>query len=277
MKETTTDKVNTAHYHRFLDEAGDTTFYAKGRVPMLGGEEVSKTFILGMFNLNESLENVREKVILLQEEIGNDSYFKGIPSIEKKKSKYGYYLHAKDDVPEVRKLAFELINSLDCNFECVVARKVYEIYERKHNGKEAEFYADLISHLLKNKFQEYNRLVLNIAQRSQCTTHQNLNKGLSKALERAVERTPNANHYHCKVDFNVQQPTSEPLLNLTDYCCWAVQRIFERGETRYYDFLGDKISLVVDLYDYQNVEKGLNQYDKTYRLTSKNLVHKKSP
>jgi hypothetical protein len=69
MKEITTDKIQTAHYHRFLDEAGDTTFYAKGRVPMLGNEGVSKTFILGMFSLNEPLKNVREKVIALQDEI----------------------------------------------------------------------------------------------------------------------------------------------------------------------------------------------------------------
>ena len=277
MKELTTYTTKTNHYHRFLDEAGDTTFYAKGRVPMLSNEGVSKTFILGMFSLNESLKDVREKVVSLQNEIANDRYFKGIPSIEKKKSKHGYYLHAKDDIPEVRKMAFELIKSLDCNFECVVARKMYEIYERKHNGKEAEFYADLISHLLKNKFQHYDRLVLNIAERSQCTTHQNLNKGLNKALERAVKLTPNENHKQCKVDFNVQQPTSEPLLNLTDYCCWAVQRVFERGETRYYDFLEDKISLVLDLYDYTNVEKELNHYDRIHRLTSDNLVHKKSP
>ena len=277
MKEITAEKIQTAHYHRFLDEAGDTTFYAKSRVPMLGNEGVSKTFILGMLNLNEPLKNVREKVIALQNEIANDKYFKGIPSIQKKKSKHGYYLHAKDDIPEVRKMAFELIESLDCNFECVVARKSYEIYERKHNGKESEFYADLISHLLKSKLQNYHRLVLNIAERSQCTTHQNLNKGLDKALERAAKGTPDGNHHQCKVDFNVQQPTSEPLLNLTDYCCWAVQRVFERGETRYYDFLEDKVSLVTDLYDYPNVLTGRNHYDIARRLTTENLVHKKSP
>jgi hypothetical protein len=33
------------------------------------------------------------------------------------------------------------------------------------------------------------------------------------------------------VVFNVQNQTSEPLLNITDYFCWSVQRVFERGET----------------------------------------------
>ena len=34
--------------HRFLDEAGDTTFFGKGRVPMLGQAGVSLSFGLGM-------------------------------------------------------------------------------------------------------------------------------------------------------------------------------------------------------------------------------------
>ena len=34
--------------HRFLDEAGDTTFFGKGRVPILGQDGVSQCFSLGM-------------------------------------------------------------------------------------------------------------------------------------------------------------------------------------------------------------------------------------
>ena len=34
--------------HRFLDEAGDTTFFGKGRVPLLGQSGVSLSFGLGM-------------------------------------------------------------------------------------------------------------------------------------------------------------------------------------------------------------------------------------
>jgi len=33
--------------HRFLDEAGDTTFFGKGRVPMLGQDGVSLSFCAG--------------------------------------------------------------------------------------------------------------------------------------------------------------------------------------------------------------------------------------
>lgn len=266
-----TDKEPTFKYHRFLDEAGDTTFYGKGRVPIVGSDGVSACFILGMLKVNEPLSGVRQKVIGLQDAISADPWFAGIPSIEKKKAKSGYFLHAKDDVPEVRKMAFELLNSVDCSFEAVVARKLYHVYQGKHNGKESEFYADLLSHLLKNKLNKYDKLVLNIAHRSRCTTHVNLQNGLNKSLERSSRKFPEMQN-GCKVIFNVQNPTTEPLLNVVDYFCWSIQRVFERGETRYYDFVADRVSLVLDLYDFENYKQGKNYYGRKNKLTRDNQL-----
>lgn len=266
-----TEKTPAYQYHRFLDEAGDTTFYGKGKTPIIGSDGVSKCFILGMLKIKEPLHDVRQKVVELQNAIVNDPWFNEVPSIAKKKSKMGYYLHAKDDVPEVRKMAFELINSINCSFEAMVARKIYALYERKHNGKEAEFYADMLAHLLKNKFNKYDNLVLNIAHRSRCTTHANLQKGLEKSLERSIKKNPSKQN-SCKVVFNVQSPTTEPLLNISDYFCWAIQRVFERGEMRYYDFIADKISVVLDLYDVENFDKGGNYYGKKKKLTESNKL-----
>lgn len=224
-----------------------------------------------MLKIKEPLNDVREKLNELQRGIETDAWFRSVPSIQKKKNKMGYYLHAKDDVPEVRKMAFELIRSVDCSFEAIAARKIYDLYERKHNGKEAEFYADLLSHLLKNKHNKYKDLVLNIAERSRCTTHSNLQKGLNKSLERSYKKNP-AKESRCKVVFNVQRPTSEPLLNIADYFCWAIQRVFEMGETRYYDYVADKISMVLDLYDFSNYERGKNYYGKKRKLTAANKL-----
>ena len=75
-------------YHRFLDEAGDTTFFGKGKIPIVGKVQgVSLCFIIGMVKFKEPLNIVRQKVIDLQKEIESDEYLKGIPSIEKKKMK----------------------------------------------------------------------------------------------------------------------------------------------------------------------------------------------
>jgi hypothetical protein len=56
----------------------------------------------------------------------------------------------------------------------------------------------------------------------------------------------------------VQTHYTEALLNVADYLCWSVQRVFERGETRYYDFLGDRINLVVDLYSEHSERVAVN-------------------
>ena len=41
----------------------------------------------------------------------------------------------------------------------------------------------MLSHLLKNKLNSYEALVLNISHRSKCTTHTNLSIGLDKAID----------------------------------------------------------------------------------------------
>ncbi|HMN91463.1 MAG TPA: hypothetical protein PKD70_07565, partial [Saprospiraceae bacterium] len=53
-------------FHRFLDEAGDTTFYGKGKVDIIGQMGVSCCFILGMVKFKEPLESIRQRVIELQ-------------------------------------------------------------------------------------------------------------------------------------------------------------------------------------------------------------------
>jgi len=245
-------------------------------VPIISQEGVSCTFILGLLKLHEPLDAARKKVILLQDKIANDPYYAKVPSILKKRTANGYYLHAKDDIPEVRKEAFELIRSINCSFEAVVARKIYYLFEKKHHGNESEFYADLLSHLLKNRLGRFDRLVLNIAERKRCTTLNNLQKGMDKALIHYQTRHPGKMQIS-KVVFNVQKPTLEPLLNVADYLCWSIQRVFEKGETRYYDYINDKISVVWDIYDFAGAINGRNYYSKTRMLTEANCINEKSP
>lgn len=260
-------------YHRYLDEAGDTTFYAKGKVPIVGQTGISNAFILGMVKIKRPLDEVRQKIEELKARVLNDPYFKAIPSLNKKVGAGGYYFHATDDIPEVRKLFFDYIFMLDCSFEAIVARKIPELFERKHNGKESEFYADLLSHLLKNKLGKKDKLVLNIAERGKSTKNINLEFALNKAVKRFEDNpSKNGKIATANVVFNVQNHRTEPLLNIADYFCWSVQRVFEKGETRYYDFLSDKISLIVDLYDADNYKDWGNYYSPKKKLTAQNKI-----
>lgn len=259
------DTAQLKMFHRFLDEAGDTTFYGKGKVNIVGNSGVSKVFMLGMVKFKEPIEPLREKIIALQQQVISDPYFQDIPSIIKKQSKNGYFFHAKDDIPEVRKLFYDFISGIDCSFEAVVGRKIQPLYETKHNGNESEFYADLLSHLLKNKLSKGGRLVLNVASRGKSTKNQNLQLALQKAITRK-----NNKPVQTQVVFNVQNNYTEPLLNISDYFCWSIQRLIERGELRYYNFLKDKISLVMDIYDSTKYQNWQNYYTPKNPLTKQN-------
>jgi len=255
--------------HRYLDEAGDTTFFGKGKTDIIGQNGVSKCFIIGMVKFKEPLHEIREKVIALQKSVCSDPYFKEVPSIQKKIAKGGYYFHATDDVPEVRKLFYDYIKTVNCSFEAVVGRKIMNIYTNKHNGRESEFYADLLSHLIKNKLSGGGKIILDIASRGSSTKNVNLQLALKKAIGR---NTKIGKPVATQVVFNVQNHHTEPLLNISDYFCWSIQRLFERGETRYYHFMQDQISLVVDLYDRKNYTNSGNYYTRKKPLTKSNML-----
>jgi hypothetical protein len=94
---------------------------------------------------------------------------------------------------------------------------------------------------------------------------------MAKARERFAKRRDLA-EISSEVVFNVQNPRTEPLLCVPDYLAWAVQRVFERGETRHYEFVRERISLVVDLYDAEKYEGSRNYYTPKRPLTPENKL-----
>jgi Protein of unknown function (DUF3800) len=273
--------------HRFLDEAGDISFYGKGKKNIIGTIGVSNCFIIGMVKFRQPLVEIRNSIKELQEQVSDNPYY-NVPSVKKKNEGGGYYFHATDDLPEIRKLFFDFIKATHCSFEAVVGRKSVERYETKHKGVEQYFYADLLSHLLKNKLSKNEELVLHIAQRGKSTRNHNLSLALEKAKERFVntsnlknlpdnelteeKKIIKRNEVKGDIVFNVTQPRQEPLLTIADYFCWSVQRVFETGETRFYDYLKEKVSLVIDLYDTSKYAGWNNYYNPKNPLTSENKI-----
>ena len=257
--------------HRFLDEAGDTTFFGKGRVPTLGQEGVSLCFGLGLVKFAAPVVEVREQITKLCRFVATDDYLNRIPSVVKRVQSGGFYFHAKDDSPEVRERLFKWIRETDCSLEMVVGRKIPALFARKHHAKDSEFYADLLSHLLKSKLKLGQRLVITIAERGKTTRNHVLELAMVKARERFAKRRDLA-EISSEVVFNVQNPRTEPLLCVPDYLAWTVQRVFERGEARHYDFVRERISLVVDLYDAEKYEGSRNYYTPKRPLSPENKL-----
>ena len=258
-------------FHRFLDEAGDTTFFGRGRVLILGRDGVSQCFGLGMVKFAAPVAEMRSQVEKLCRAVESDSYLNRIPSVLKRVQSGGFFFHASDDSPEVRERLFKWIHEADCSLEMVVGRKIPALFAKKHNNRESEFYADLLSHLLKNKLKLGQRLVVNIAERGKTTRNHVLESALARARERFAKKQ-DVSEISSEVVFNVQNPRTEPLLCVPDYLAWTVQRVFERGEMRHYDFVRERISLVVDLYDSEKYEGSRNYYTPRRPLTAENKL-----
>ena len=262
--------------HVFIDEAGDTTFFGKGKENIVGQNGASSTFMLGMVQVKDNLTYIRQKIEQKALEIENSIYYAKVPSVQKRIQKYGKFVfHAKDDIPEIRKEFYDFLLSLDFSLQVVVGRKIMSLFIKKHNSNGNEFYADLLSHLLKDKLKN-SKIVLNIAERGSSTSQVNL----ELAIEKTKHRARNSHHKLsekidlCEIVANVQPYNKEPILSLADYSLWAVQRVFEKGETRFYDYLISKISLVVDLYDYGDRTKSrwYNYYSGKNKLTEENKI-----
>lgn len=254
--------------HRFIDEVGDTTFFGKGGVTILGQEGVSMAFGMGIVRLDRPLAEVRAEIAALQKQVESDPLLNPIPSVAKRIANGGFFFHACKDSPDVRTVFLHYLRELPCEIEVVMARKIPSIFVQKHHGKNDEFYADVLSHLIKSRLNEPQRLVINVAQRGSSTRAKVLHGALEKAVGRAT-RLWHQDDLKSDIVFNVQSPLAEPILSVADYLGWAVQRVFEMGDLRFYNYLRQKIQLVVDLYD----SEGPSYYDSQHKtLTAGNKL-----
>jgi len=60
-----------------------------------------------------------------------------------------------------------------------------------------------------------------------------------------------------KVSVQSQSPVGEPCLQIVDYFSWAVQRLFIRGEERFFLSIEDQVEFVWDLYDTEKYPKNI--------------------
>lgn len=271
--------------HRFLDEAWDTTFYWKWtknnffwkiRPNIVWTNGVSKAFYMWSVKIKTDLNELRNKISELEKQIENNDNFKNIPSVKKRIQKFWkFFFHSKEDIFEIKEIFFNFLKEVDFSCEVIISRKKINIFENKHNWKDELFYADILSHLLKNKFNNNDKIVFNIAKRWNSTKQKNIDLAKEKAIERAISNSKWKNIYQNKeIVFNVQLSNKDPLLSIPDYMLWAIQRLCEKWEIKYYDFIKEKYPVIIDIYDTDNFKNYWNYYNnKPWKfLTEKNFI-----
>jgi hypothetical protein len=240
----------------FVDESGDPTFYDKRGNYIVGQENGASPLLILGFIETQNPTAIRRAVLDLQQEIANDPYFQGFPSIQKTAIAF----HAKDDRPEIRYRFFKLLASLDFCAQFVVARKTERVFRNRFKAREMAFYDYLVSCLFQDVMHRHQHNTIYFAKRGSKVRQ----APLREAIQTGILRFEAKLNKTVDTTFEVlaQQPGREPCLSVSDYMLWAVQRAFTRGEMQYYRTVEEKVSFLVDIYDEER--RPHNKYSRKY-------------
>jgi hypothetical protein len=230
----------------FVDESGDTAFYAKRSKRVIVGENGCPRVLLLGFVRTRDPQELRSKLAEVRLEVSQSKYLKDIPSVQKSL----LHFHAKDDCPEVRKLVYEAIQRMQFSAQIVVARKDEDMFRKLYEANENKFYDDLVTKLFARQLHRSSDNYIVFAQRGDKLRQ----RALAEAVERAIRVCPPINDW--KAEVKTSQPIQEPAIQVIDYVNWAVQRAFERGEMRYFEFIREKFELIRDVFDLEKKNRG---------------------
>ncbi len=233
--------VEGEHWY-FVDESGDPTFYDRNGNLIVGQEGCSPIFVLGFVETDDP-HSMRVALNNLHARLAANEYLKDIPSMKKTNIAF----HAKDDSPEVRQDVFEVLRSLDFKAQFVVARKKERIFRNSFHANESEFYDYLISLLFENVLHRYTVNHVYISQRGTRLRQEKLERAVSKGIANFENRWKQKVTTETRIFPHTA--VGEPCLQAVDYMNWAVYRAFVKREMRYFRFVQDKVSLLVDRYD----------------------------
>ncbi len=246
----------------FVDEAGDgTLFDARGRV-LIGQQGVSRYFILGVLDIPDP-EQLQNGLDELRQNLLTDPYFKKVPSMQPEARKTALMFHAKDDVPEVKREVFSLLQKYKFRFMAVVRNKERVLeYVRQRNTVDLsyrynpnELYDFMVRVLFKNLLHRDERYEIYFSRR----WGQDRTDALKQALQIAQERFAQQSGKQPSSIINVtpQKPQENGGLQAADYFLWSLQRFYERKEDRYLELLWNSFRLVHDLDDTRKTSYGV--------------------
>ena len=255
----------------FVDEAGDGTLFNRHGKLIVGNEGCSTYFVVGLLAIAEP-EFLERELRELRRKLIGDSYFRGVPSMQSEAGKTALMFHAKDDIPEVRREVFSLLMQHEMQFFAVVRNKhrianlVIEHNKKKPTYKyhPNQLYDRCLSRLFKDRLHKNDAFIIQFSKRG--------NRDRTVALQKALEAARDSfrRSWDIKSNAPIEIVSSTPkecaCLQAVDYFLWALQRLYERRESRYWEFVRRSASLVIDVDDTRQNEYG-EYYNKRQPLT----------
>lgn len=254
--------ISPAARHYFVDEAGDPILFdGKGRV-RIGTEGCSRYFAVGLLDVADHAALAADMAQLRQDLLA-DPYFKDVPSMQSAARKTALYFHATNDLPEVRREVFKLLQRHVLKFSAVVRDKMAVLnYVRSRNERDPayrynhnELYDHIVRQLFKQRLHKHDDYNVCFAIRGNAPR----TAAFKAALEAARERFANERGIAIasRLDVKAARPPAVPALQAVDYFLWALQRTYEKREDRYLELLWPQCSLIVDVDDKRAAKYGV--------------------
>jgi hypothetical protein len=264
---------NTAHF--LVDEAGDLTLFGRRGTSLLGTEGVSWCFMVGVAQVADP-SGLEEELDALRRDLLADDYLKALPSMQLDARKTAICFHAKNDCPEVRREVFRLLARHDIKVQVGIRRKRALMEDaRKRRAKAKAWNANvvydaIVTTLFKRSLHKADDNVIVFARRGKPSRE----RALSEAIHRA----------QANFERDTGTPSDRPTLTIpsvpseyaglqaVDYILWALQRLFERGEGRYFEFLRQHYRLVMDFDDKRTGKRYGRWYNDSDPLSQEKMM-----
>jgi hypothetical protein len=243
----------------YVDEAGDLTLFNKRGHVIVGREGVSQVFMVGMAYLPDP-KMASHKLEQLRADLLADPYFKDVPSVQVHTKKTAIYFHAKDDLPEVRREVLKLLPQFGAKVQIAVRRKEYLVktarllHQRQSRLSANDAYDDLVKRLFKNSLHTAQKNHIVFAQRGKSARQQALEKAIRRAKANFEKKTGISSDSETTISSGY--PSQYTGLQVIDYYLCALQRMYERGEDRFFHLLAPAYRLIMDLDDTRNKPYG---------------------
>ena len=204
----------------FADEAGCFTFKSKNGA--------SRYFILCTvaatdWTISDRLLAVRRNLAL-----GGD------PDRDK--------LHATSDLQEVRNAVFEIIAQQDFRIDATIMEKSKALPRIRPDPQTFYRYAWYyhFKHIGPALAADCEKMLITAAALGEKKTKAAFKAGVNEPIQQIMARNrwEVAFHDSCK----------DPLLWVADYCAWAIQKKWERDDTRSYDLIRERVRTEYDLF-----------------------------
>ncbi|OGG51783.1 hypothetical protein A3F28_02695 [Candidatus Uhrbacteria bacterium RIFCSPHIGHO2_12_FULL_57_11] len=224
----------------FLDESGKPEVYSSGGINLVERGLASKFLVLAAVRSNDHLELRRIVGDFKTELIGDPllkKYFSTAYSLEA--------FHATDDFPEIRERFYRFLNDLDIRIDVVVVDKM-KCYPalRENPGR---MYGVMAGQLLRDLCHQTERTEIIFSRKDSKLK-------LRRELETEVEcvRLDYLNkHPNLRADLRLTYQHNPHYthagLQVADYAAFAVFKVFETGEDKWYRLVQGKIGRIQDV------------------------------